>query len=122
MKSLIILKGLAKTEKKKWVKNEKLDSHFLDIDVFRKIYSTPELVKPEVEILNRSCSNLVHQRFMEALIIRLGKGNLVVVDMNEDPVGTVETLAMIFGYTVFYYVQPIPQDYYNKCFHKSLMY
>ena len=114
MKSLIILKGLAKTEKKKWVKNEKLDSHFLDIDVFRKIYSNPELVKPGVEILNRSCSNLVHQRFMEALIIKLGKGNLVVIDMNEDPVGTVETLAMIFGYTVFYYVQPIPQDYYNN--------
>ena len=120
MKSLIILKGLAKTEKKKWVKNEKLDSHFLDIDVFRKIYSTPELVKPEVEILNRSCSNLVHQRFMEALIIRLGKGNLVVVDMNEDPVGTVETLAMIFGYTVFYYVQSIPQDYYNNAKKYSL--
>lgn len=114
MKSLIILKGLAKTEKQKWVKSEKLDNHFLDIDVFRKLYSTPELVKPGVEVLNRSCSNLVHQRFMESLIIKLGKGCLVVVDMNEDPVGTVESLAMIHGYTVFYYVQPIPQDYYNN--------
>ena len=114
MKSLIILKGLAKSEKLKWVEKEGLGNYFLDIDVFRKIYSSPELVKPGLETLSRSFGSLVHERFMEALIIRLGKGCLIVVDLDEDPVVTVETLAMIHGYTVFYHIQPIPQDYCNK--------
>ena len=35
MKSLIILKGLAKTEKHKWVKSEKLENYYLDISVLR---------------------------------------------------------------------------------------
>ena len=50
---------------------------------------------------------------MEALIIRLSKGCLVVVDLDEEPVVSVETLALIHGYTVFYCIQPIPQDYCN---------
>lgn len=114
MKSLVIIKGLAKTEKLNWVKEEKLENYFLDIDVFRKLYSTPELIKPDTEALGRSFGSLIYQRFMEALIIRLGKGCLVVVDLNEEPVSIIELLAMIHGYTVFYLVQPIPQDFCNK--------
>lgn len=113
MKSLIILKGLAKTEKHKWIKAEKLDNYYLDIDEFRKLYSAPELVKPGIEALGRSFGTLVHQRFIEALIIRLGKGCLIVVDLDEDPVVSVETLAIIHGYTIFYKVFPVPQDYCN---------
>lgn len=114
MKSLIIVKGLAKTEKLNWVKEERLENYFLDIDVFRKLYSTPELIKPDTEALGRSFGSLIYQRFIEALIIRLGKGCLVVVDLDEEPVNSIELLAMIHGYTVFYLVQPIPQDFCNK--------
>lgn len=113
MKSLIILKGLAKTEKIKWVKSEKLENYYLDVSVFKKLYSSPELLRPEIEVLNKSHGNLIHQRFMEALIIKLSKGCLVIVDLDDEPVVSVETLALIHGYTVFYCIQPIPQDYCN---------
>ena len=113
MKSLIILKGLAKTEKQRWVKSEKLENYYLDISVFKKLYSSPELLRPEIEILNKSHGNLIHQRFMEALIIKLSKGCLVIVDLDDEPVVSIETLALIHGYTVFYCIQPIPQDYCN---------
>ena len=114
MKTLVILKGLAKTEKLKWIEKEGFSNFLLDIDTFRKLYSTPELTKPGIETLGRSFGNLVHQRFIEALIIRLGKGCLVVVDLDDEPTGGIETLALIHGYKVFYHVQPIPQDYYNN--------
>lgn len=113
MKSLLILKGLAKTEKQKWIKSEKLENYFLDISDFRKLYSAPELIKPGIEALGRSYGTLVYQRFIEALIIRLGKGCLVIVDLDEDPVVNIENLAMIHGYTIFYKVFPVPQDYCN---------
>ena len=111
MKCLVILKGLAKTEKLNWVKREDLENYFLDIDDFKKLYSVPELIKPEKEALGRSFGNLIHQRFFEALLIRLGKGCLVVVDMNEESSKNLELLAKVHGYEVFYYVQPVPQDY-----------
>lgn len=114
MKSLIIIKGLAKSEKLKWVNNEGLDNYFLDIDVFQKIYSIPELINPNTDVLNRSYGSLVHKRFMESLILKMGKGCLIVVDVNEEPISAIELLAKIHGYTVFYNIQSVPQDYCNN--------
>ena len=53
MKSLIILKGVAKTEKLRWVEREGLKNFFLDIDVLKKLYSSPELLVPFKEVLNK---------------------------------------------------------------------
>lgn len=111
MRSLIILKGLVKAEKLKWVKNNKLENYFLDIDTIRKMYCMPELIAPGKEVLNKSYSGTVYQRFMEALCSRLGKGCLVVVDPEQEAGSIIELLAHIFGYTVFYVVQNIPKDY-----------
>ena len=111
MKSLIILKGLAKTEKLKWVHDEKIENYYLDGDVVRKLYSTPELIKPTIDVLSRSQSSLVYSRFIEILLLRLCRGNLVVVDLAQESTSGVELLATIFGYQVFYKIFSIPQDY-----------
>ena len=111
MRSLIVLKGLVKSEKLKWVRNNKLDNYFLDIDVIRKLYCMPELIAPGKEILNKSYSGTVYQRFIEALCSRLGKGCLVVADPEQEAGSIIELLAYIFGYTVFYVIQDIPKDY-----------
>ena len=114
MKSLIILKGLAKTEKLKWVHDEKLENYYLDGDIVRKLYSTPELIKPTIDVLSRSQSSLVYSRFIEILLLRLCRGNLVVVDLAMESTSGIELLATIFGYQVFYKVFPIPQDYLSE--------
>ena len=111
MRSLIVLKGLVKAEKIKWVKKEKLENYFIDIDVIRKMYCMPELVAPGKEVLSKSFSGTVYQRFIEALCSRLGKGCLVVVDPEQEAGSIIELLAHIFGYTVFYVIQNIPKDY-----------
>ena len=74
MKSLVILKGLVKEDKLGWVKEQGLENFFLDVDVIRRLYSTPELIGPNEGILGRSYSTLVHRKFMEILCTRLGKG------------------------------------------------
>lgn len=114
MKSLIILKGLAKTEKLKWIHNEKLENYFLDGDIIRKLYSAPELIRPQIDVLSRSHSSTVYSRFIEILLLRLSRGCLVVVDLDQESVGGVETLAIIFGYQVFYKIFPIPQNYLSE--------
>lgn len=111
MRSLIVLKGLVKAEKLRWVKNNKLENYFLDIDVIRKLYCMPELIAPGREILEKSYTGTVYQRFMEALCSRLGKGCLVVIDPEQEAGSVIELLAHIFGYTVFYVQQDIPKDY-----------
>lgn len=112
MKSLIILKGLVKQSKLDWVREEGLENYFLDINVLKKMFSTPELISPDHAVLGRSFGDLVYQRFMEVLCTRLSKGCLVVIDIENDvSLNTLETLAVIFGYTVFYKIQDIPQDY-----------
>lgn len=111
MRSLIVLKGLVKSSKLKWVKKNKLENYFLDIDVIRKMYCMPELIAPGKEILDKSYSGTVYQRFIEALCSRLGKGCLVVVDSEQEAGSIIELLAHIFGYTVFYVVQDTPKDY-----------
>ena len=111
MRSLIVLKGLVKSSKLRWVKKNKLENYFLDIDVIRKMYCMPELIAPGKEILDKSYSGTVYQRFIEALCSRLGKGCLVVVDSEQEAGSIIELLAHIFGYTVFYVVQDTPKDY-----------
>lgn len=111
MRSLIILKGLVKDDKLNWVKNEKLENYFIDIDLIRKIYAIPELLYPGREVLNKSFSDLVYRRFIEALCTKMSKGGLVVVDTENEANNFLETVALIFGYTIFYVVQDIPKDY-----------
>lgn len=111
MRSLIILKGLVKDEKLNWVKNEKLENYFIDIDLIRKIYAIPELLYPGREILNKSFSDLVYRRFIEVICTRMSKGGLVVIDSENEANNFLETVALIFGYTIFYVVQDIPEDY-----------
>jgi len=114
MKTLIILKGLVKSEKKRWVEREGLSDFFLDIDIIRKLYSNPELITPFKSILTKSFGDTVYSEFMRILIIKLSKGGLVVVDPETESLKTLENLALIFGYTVFYVVLGIPQDYMTK--------
>lgn len=114
MKSLIILKGLAKTKKLKWVEKEGLQNFFLDIDTIKKLYSVPELVTPFKDILSKSFGDTVYSEFRKLLTIRLSKGNLIVIDPEDENLVSLEKLAFIFGYTVFYVVQGIPQDYLTK--------
>jgi predicted kinase/predicted MPP superfamily phosphohydrolase len=111
MRSLIILKGLVKDEKLNWVKNEKLENYFIDIDLIRKVYAIPELLYPGREILNKSFSDLVYRRFIEIICTKMSKGGLIVVDTENEANNFLETIALIFGYTIFYVVQDIPKDY-----------
>lgn len=111
MKSLIILKGVAKTEKLKWVKREGLENFFLDIDVLRKLYSSPELLVPFREVLNKSYGDTVYSEFLKVLITKLSKGCLIVLDPENECLKVFESLAFIFGYTIFYVYQEIPKDY-----------
>ncbi len=111
MRSLIVLKGLVKAEKLRWVKKNRLENYFLDIDTIRKMYCMPELIAPGREILDKSFSGTVYQRFIEALCSRLGKGCLVVIDPEQEAGSIIELLAHIFGYAVFYVVQDVPRDY-----------
>lgn len=111
MKSLIILKGLVKQKKLDWVKKQGLELFFLDYDVIRKLYSTPELLTPNANVLNFAFSDTVYRRFIEVLCNRLSKGCLVVLDIESLSFGIIEELARIFGYTIFWVVQKIPDDF-----------
>ena len=114
MKSLIILKSLAKQQKRDWVRNEELENYFIDIDVFRRMYSSPDLITPEIEILSKGYGDIVYRRFLEVLVTRMSKGCLIVLDPENEACSVFETLALIFGYTVFWVVSPIPQDYITR--------
>jgi hypothetical protein len=114
MKSLIILKGVAKTEKIKWVEKEGLKDFFLDIDVLRKLYSSPELVTPFKGVLNKSYGDTVYSEFLKVFITKLSKGCLIVLDPEGENLKVFESLAFIFGYTIFYVLQSPPQDYVKK--------
>lgn len=111
MKTLIILKGLVKKDKLDWVKNQGLELFFLDYSTIRKLYSAPELLTPNKNILNFSFSDIVYRRFMEILCYRLSKGCMVVIDIESLSYNLVETLATIYGYSIFWVVNEIPKDY-----------
>lgn len=114
MKTLIILRGLAGKEKRDWVEHEGLGDFFVDISDLRKLYSSPELQAPGHSILSRSFGDTVWTEYIKVLMFRLSRGCLVVTDIDSDNTGAIENLALIFGYTVFYVVFPIPQDYLGK--------
>jgi predicted kinase len=115
MKSLIILKGLDRKSKLRWIEKEKLGNYFLDLDILRRMYSMPDLICPDREILGKSFSSVVRRNYLDILITRLGKGCLVVTDTGDELTDSLlETLALIFGYTVFYVIWDIPQDYLGK--------
>ena len=110
MRSLIILKGLVKSDKQNWVKREGLMNFFLDIDYIKKLFYRPDY-KGSKEFLTRSFDDVVYKVFLQALCSRLSTGTLVVIDIDNDSVSSIEDLAFIFGYTVFYHVESTPYDY-----------
>jgi len=114
MRTLIILKGLVKNDKLRWVKDQGLDNYFLDIDVIRKLYSSPELITPNKDVLGKAFTDAVYKRFIEVVCTRMSKGCLIVADIENESVNVFETLSLIFGYTTFYVLQGIPQDYIRK--------
>lgn len=115
MKSLIVLKGLDRKAKLRWIEKEGLTNFFLDYDNLRRLYSMPDLQYPGKEILGKSFGSTVRKNYLEILLTRLGKGCLVVVETCDELSDTLlETLALIFGYTMFYVVWDIPQDYLGK--------
>ena len=115
MKSLIILRGLDKKAKQNWVKKEKLDNYFLDLEDIIRLYSMPDLLFPEIEILGNSFNDVIRKNYLDILLARLGRGCLVVVDTDDKITdSTLETLALIYGYSTFYVIWDIPQDYLGK--------
>lgn len=122
MRSIIILKGLAKTEKLKWVNKEKLNNYFLDIDVIKKLYSYPDLIWSGNDTLRESHSSTVYNRFIEILLLKLAKGCLIVIDMNLENTSSVEILSFIHGYQIFYKNFSIPSDYIPEYKHYNLPY
>lgn len=113
MRSLIILKGLAKQKKLGWVRREHLQNFLLDIDDARNLFYRPEY-KGQREYMTKSFDDLVYRVFIKSLCTHLATGCLVVVDMDQESTSVVEELAVIFGYTVFYHVESTPFDYIGK--------
>lgn len=111
MKTIIILKGLIKKDKLNWVEKEGLNNYLLDYDVISKLYSNPELINPNQEVLNKSYSTEVYKRFIELLIIKLSRGKLIIIDSGTESIKGIEALAITFGYKIFYKIFSIPQDY-----------
>lgn len=114
MKSLIILKGLVKSEKKKWVSEQGLDTFFLDYEYHQTLYSTPEIIKSSTgrwDYLGRIKTKPAHDSFLRALNSRMENGCLVIVDLGMEKASICEAMAKIYGYSVFYKVFPVPQDY-----------
>ena len=114
MRSLIILKGVSKVYKRMWVEKERLDNYFLDINVIRKMYATPDLLSPTSAVLGKSFGDTVYRRFIEAVCLRMVRGCLIVLDPETEQCEGFESLAFVFGYKVFYVIQETPQDYIQK--------
>lgn len=124
MKSLIILRGIDKIQKKNWVEKENLSIFYVDIDIIERMYSTPEFTEKYGAVLGRLNSSNVYIKYLEVIKYRLSNGCLVVVDANDSKTSAIEELGLIYGYTVFNVITPIPQDYtssprkYSKDFFK----
>src|SRR5574344_301797 len=111
MKSLVIVKGLVKYLKRNWVKKQGLLNFFLDAEKLKELYYRPEYKGQDKEFLIRSFDDLVYQRFIEALCLRLSTGCLVIVDCDDISQSTIETLGTIFGYKLFYHIEKTPTDF-----------
>lgn len=105
-----------------WVEKERMSNYFLDINVIRHLYATPDLISPSSAILGKSFGDTVYRRFLEAVCLRMIRGCLIVVDPETEQCEEIETLAFIFGYKVFYVVQQVPQDYVEKSRKYSIPY
>lgn len=110
MKSLIVLKGLVKYKKINWVTEQGLDNFLLDIDTLKRLYYKPEYL-PNGESLVRSHDNLIYEQFIRIICHRLNSGCLVVIDLNSESSEFLESLAIIYGYTLFYKVFETPKDF-----------
>lgn len=115
MRTLIILKGIAKTEKDSWVRKSRLDDFYVDINVLKRAYSYPEPKGAQGEVyLGRSFIDVVYLEYLRILCFRLSKGCLVVTDPENEGTALLEKLALTFGYKVFYKVFGVPQDFLSK--------
>ena len=114
MRTLIILKGLVKKQKECWVKKEGLSNFLVDISLLKRVYYRPDYKGGGREFLTRSFDDLVYRNFIGALCSHLSTGMLVVVDADQESTTSIEILGEIFGYQVFYHVEPTPIDYIGK--------
>lgn len=114
MKSLIILKGLVKSDKKNWIQEQGLETFFLDYEYHKTLYSTPEIIKSSTgkwDYLGRIKERPALTSFISAVSSRMENGCLVVIDPGMEKTRIYETMAEIYGYTVFYKIFHVPQDY-----------
>lgn len=109
MKSLIILRGLSKHEKTNWIRKERLNNFLVDLDLIKTLYYKPEF-KGGRDFLTRSLDDVIYKRAIEILINRMG-GSLVVLDWEQEQTTSIELLAKVMGYTVFYKIFPVPADF-----------
>lgn len=113
MRSIIILKGLIKSEKIKWVEDEGLSDFLLDINNLRSLFFKPEY-KGDGGYLVHSYDDLIYSNYMSAICSKASTGTMMVIDMENESTIIVEQLARIFGYTIFYKIFPAPSDYVNN--------
>lgn len=109
MRSLIILRGLSKSDKDAWLRKERLLNFYIDLETLRNFYYKPEY-KGGRDFLVRSMDDTVYRRMIEILISRMN-GTLVVLDWGLDSTVAIEQLCKVLGYTVFYKVFQTPRDY-----------
>lgn len=110
MKTLIILKGLVKRKKLEWVEEQGLTNFFLDYDALRRLYYKPEISQGD-EVLVRSKDNLLYEHFLRILCLRLDLGCLVCVDLDTESGAFLESLAIVYGYHIFYKTFQTPSDF-----------
>ena len=98
MRSLIVLKGLVKSQKLAWVKKERLGNFLLDIDTVKKLFYRPDY-KGTKEYLIRSFDDVVYRVFIQSLCSRLSTGTLVVVHMDNESLTSVEEYFLSIVYS-----------------------
>lgn len=101
MRSIIIIRGLVKSEKQGWIKKEGLENFLIDINNLREMFYRPEYHNGS-DIIVRSREETVYKLFMQAIISRLSTGCLAVIDADRESTSSIEELAIIFGYKVYY--------------------
>ena len=109
MRSLIILRGLSRFDKDAWLKKEKLLNFVIELETLKRLFYKPEY-KGGRDFLIRSLDDMVYRRMIEILISRMN-GSLVILDWGTDSTGAIEQLARVLGYTVFYKIFNVPEDY-----------
>lgn len=110
MRTVIILEGLVKKDKQEWVQKEGLQNFLLSIDTARSLLYRPEYTSSG-EFLSKSRCDKVYELYIRSVCVRLSSGCLLVCDMGTESTSIIESLAIIFGYQVFYKFFDIPKDY-----------